>query len=34
MRGAVEIQGKGEMMIYWLVATKELLIISHYLMFT
>jgi len=22
MRGAVEIQGKGEMMVYWLVATK------------
>jgi adenylate cyclase len=29
MRGAVEIQGKGEMMVYWLVATKELLVISH-----
>ena len=22
MRGAVEIQGKGEMMVYWLVGTK------------
>jgi hypothetical protein len=22
MRGVVEIQGKGEMMVYWLVATK------------
>ena len=22
MRGAVEIQGKGETMVYWLVATK------------
>jgi len=29
MRGAVEIQGKGKMMVYWLVATKYLLIISH-----
>jgi hypothetical protein len=29
MRGAVEIQAKGEIMVYWLVATKELLIISH-----
>jgi class 3 adenylate cyclase len=28
MRGAVEIQGKREMIVYWLVATKELLIIS------
>ena len=33
MRGAVEIQGKGEMMVYWLVARKELLMISDYLMF-
>ena len=32
MRGAFEIQGKGEMMVYWLVATKQLLIISHQLM--
>ncbi len=29
MRGAVEIQGKGKIMVYWLVATKYLLIISH-----
>jgi len=29
MRGAVEIQGKGEMMVYWWGARKELLIISH-----
>jgi hypothetical protein len=29
MRGAVKIQGKGEIMVYWLIATKELLIISH-----
>ncbi len=29
MRGAIEIQGKEEMMVYWLMATKQLLIISH-----
>ena len=29
MRAAVEIEGKGEMMVYWLVARKELLIMSH-----
>ena len=29
MRGAVEIQGKGEIIVYLLVATKESLVISH-----
>ncbi len=28
MRGAGEIQGKGEMMVYWLVRTKYSLVIS------